>query len=189
MIPGSPVASPSQPPIEIDNSEGMQSRRNRRHRRRRRRLEIKLRTVLISETEITMEQFMPYGTALLSKQKENGQINSVKPLEFGPGDGVNRAQRSLRPDIHFQFAMWHRRGAARVHPVHKRDSTRKWLSLANETRYRLPMRSQWQHACRAEGQQETRQRKKPATESPTTNLQENDLGHRPRRRLGNARPT
>jgi len=160
-----------QPPIEIDNSEDAITTESKTPRKKEA-TEIKLAPFWISETEITMEQLMPYRQ-LYYRIKKKRPDKSVKPLEFGHVDGVTGPTEVYAPDIHFQFAMQPDAAAPSASQYTARQYT-KWLSLLTKHEYRLPMRSQWQHACRAESAR-NQAAEKQATESPTPTSNETDL--------------
>lgn len=135
-----------QPPIEMDavdvagtpNSTKTPKLENKR---------VELQPFWISETEITMKQLMPYRQ-LFYRIKKKLPDDSEESLEFGHVDGVTGPTDVYAPDVHFEYAMQPGAAAPSGSQYTARQYT-KWLSLLAKHEYRLPMRSEWQHACRA----------------------------------------
>ena len=101
----------------------------------------------VSETEITMKQLMPYRQ-LYFRIKKKAPDKSIKPMEVGDVDGVTGPTDVYAPDVHFERATLPDAAAPSTTQYMARQYT-KWLSLMSKHEYRLPMRSEWQHACRA----------------------------------------
>lgn len=102
----------------------------------------------ISQYEITMQQFLPYRS-LYYEQKEAVKNNRGRVPKLGSVDAVTGPTDVYEPDYNFEYA----EAPDSPVPTSTQFSARqytKWLSLLTGTTYRIPMRSEWQHACLAD---------------------------------------
>lgn len=108
-------------------------------------IHVELAPFWVSETEITMNQLIPYRQLYyrIKRKLPNGAIDAI---EFGDVDGVTGPTDIYAPDVHFAYATHPDAAAPSVSQYMARQYT-KWLSLMTKHEYRLPMRSEWQHAC------------------------------------------
>lgn len=140
-----------QPPIEMDaiDAAGMPDSIKAPKQKATR---VELQPFWVSETEITMRQLMPYRQ-LYYRIKKKLPDDSEEPLKFGHVDGVTGPTDVYAPDVHFEYAMQPGAAAPSGSQYTARQYT-KWLSLLTKHEYRLPMRSEWQHACRTRSAQD-----------------------------------
>ena len=113
---------------------------------------VELQPFWVSETEITMKQLMPYRQ-LYYRIKKKHPDEDGDPVKFGHVDGVTGPTDVYAPDVHFEYATDLNAAAPSGSQYMARQYT-KWLSLLTKHEYRLPMRSEWQHACRALSQEQ-----------------------------------
>jgi formylglycine-generating enzyme len=153
-----------QPPIErdaVDDAVTLESAKPLT----RETTKIELQPFWVSETEITMKQLMPYRQ-LYYRIKKKHPDEDADPIEFGHVDGVTGPTDVYAPDVHFEYATELDAAAPSGSQYMARQYT-KWLSLLTKHEYRLPMRSEWQHACRALSHEEQAATKQ-ATEKQAT---------------------
>ncbi len=135
-----------QPPIAMEDGEDLVAT-EKAPRQKGEATQVDVAPLWISETEITMKQLMPYRQ-LYFRIKKKAPDKSIKPMEVGDCDGVTGPTDVYAPDVHFERATQPDAAAPSTTQYMARQYT-KWLSLMSKHEYRLPMRSEWQHACRA----------------------------------------
>lgn len=101
----------------------------------------------IGKFEITMQQYMPYRQLYFTqKRNERKEINQAdNPTAV---DAVTAPTEVYDPGLHFEYADHPDSPALSVSQYAARQYT-KFLSLLTAQTYRLPLRSEWQHACLA----------------------------------------
>ncbi|MEL6105020.1 MAG: SUMF1/EgtB/PvdO family nonheme iron enzyme [Planctomycetota bacterium] len=102
----------------------------------------------ISKYEITMEQFMPYRELSYKHRRDRDNATRLKKLEIDGVDAVTAPTEVYDVRFHFEHATDPKSPVPTVTHFAARQYT-KWLSLLTGATYRLPFRSEWQHACRA----------------------------------------
>ncbi|EMB18565.1 Formylglycine-generating sulfatase enzyme [Rhodopirellula europaea 6C] len=110
----------------------------------------KVQTVAIEpfwmgKLEITMEQYMPYRQLYYAHRKAAFRKGYERP-GFDEVDGVSSPTDVYDYSFHFEFAGASDSPVPTTSQFAARQYT-KWLSLVCELDYRLPLRSEWQHAC------------------------------------------
>ncbi|EKK03360.1 Formylglycine-generating sulfatase enzyme [Rhodopirellula baltica SH28] len=110
----------------------------------------KVQTVAIEpfwmgKLEITMEQYMPYRQLYYAHKKAAFRKGYQRP-GFDEVDGVTAPTDVYDYSINFEFAGASDSPVPTTSQFAARQYT-KWLSLVCEVDYRLPLRSEWQHAC------------------------------------------
>ncbi|EMI29243.1 Formylglycine-generating sulfatase enzyme [Rhodopirellula europaea SH398] len=112
--------------------------------------DLKVQTVAIEpfwmgKLEITMEQYMPYRQLYYAHRKAAFRKGYERP-GFDEVDGVSSPTDVYDYSFHFEFAGASDSPVPTTSQFAARQYT-KWLSLVCELDYRLPLRSEWQHAC------------------------------------------
>lgn len=168
-VPGGVVGL--QPPIDVDSNEVAITIESTKLRKKET-IQVELPPFWVSETEITMKQLMPYRQIYYQIKKKLPD-KPINPIKFGDVDGVTGPTDVYDPHTHFMYAMQPDAAAPSGSQYMARQYT-KWLSLLTKQEYRLPMRSEWQHACRALSA-EDQAAQKQATENQTVATTSNDL--------------
>lgn len=101
----------------------------------------------IGKTEITMRQYMPYRQLYFS-HKERTASEILEHPKFDDVDGVSSPTDVYDPKYNFEYASAEDSPVPTASQFAARQYT-KWLSLLTEVDYRLPLRSEWKHACQA----------------------------------------
>ncbi|PHQ35829.1 sulfatase [Rhodopirellula bahusiensis] len=112
--------------------------------------DLKVQTVEIEpfwmgKFEITMEQYMPYRQLYYAHKKAAFRKGYERP-GFDEVDGVSSPTDVYDYSYNFEFAGASDSPVPTTSQFAARQYT-KWLSLTCKLDYRLPLRSEWQHAC------------------------------------------
>lgn len=101
----------------------------------------------IGKCEITMEQYMPYRRLYYEQKKAQSKEwqDKVDPNDV---DAVTGPTEVYDSNYNFEFAGEPDSPVPSASQFATRQYT-KWLSLVTGCEYRLPLRSEWQHACLA----------------------------------------
>ena len=102
----------------------------------------------MSKYEITMEQFLPYRELYYKFKRDRDYHSTLRRLKSDSVDAVTGPTEVYDPAYNFEFATKPNSPVPTVSQFGARQYT-KWLSLLTGDTYRLPFRSEWQHACRA----------------------------------------
>ncbi|MEL6105021.1 MAG: formylglycine-generating enzyme family protein [Planctomycetota bacterium] len=102
----------------------------------------------MSKYEITMEQFMPYRELYYKHKRDRDNDKLLETLKIDSVDAVTGPTEVYEPNYNFEHATKPKSPVPTVTQFGARQYT-KWLSLLTGEMYRLPFRSEWQHACRA----------------------------------------
>ena len=110
-------------------------------------IEISFAAFWIGKFEITMKQFMPYRRLYYQHKKDRraGTNTSNDPTAV---DAVTGPTEVYDPLYNFEYAGSDDSPVPTVSQFASRQYT-KYISLLTGTEYRLPLRSEWQHACLA----------------------------------------
>ncbi|MEP1646652.1 formylglycine-generating enzyme family protein, partial [Rhodopirellula bahusiensis] len=98
----------------------------------------------IGKLEITMEQYMPYRQLYYAHRKAAFRKGYERP-GFDEVDGVSSPTDVYDYSYNFEFAGASDSPVPTTSQFAARQYT-KWLSLTCKLDYRLPLRSEWQHA-------------------------------------------
>ncbi|MEM6468791.1 MAG: formylglycine-generating enzyme family protein [Planctomycetota bacterium] len=110
-------------------------------------LNVDVRPFWIGKYEITMGQFMPYRK-LHYDIRRSDRVEQLTSKDLGDVDAVSAPSDVYDPTYNFEFAQTGDSAATTMSQFSARHYT-KWLSLLTSVDYRLPLRSEWQHACAA----------------------------------------
>ncbi|MEO1523839.1 MAG: formylglycine-generating enzyme family protein [Planctomycetota bacterium] len=102
----------------------------------------------MSKYEVTMEQFLPYRELYYKHKRDPEYVRRSTGLKLDGVDAVTGPTEVYEPAYIFEYATKPNSPVPTVTQFGARQYT-KWLSLVTGETYRLPFRSEWQHACRA----------------------------------------
>ncbi|MEO1616012.1 MAG: SUMF1/EgtB/PvdO family nonheme iron enzyme [Planctomycetota bacterium] len=114
-------------------------------------MQVSFQPFWIGKYEITMGQYMQYRRLYYAQRRTQRKLRERrrwKPPEQGTVDAVTAPSDVYDSAYHFEFASTNDSAAVSMSQYAARHYT-KWLSLLTHTDYRLPYRSEWQHACAA----------------------------------------
>lgn len=110
-------------------------------------IEVSFGPFWIGKYEITMEQYLPYRR-LYYQQREDQAKKRNQVMDLNEVDAVTGPTEVYDTVYNFEFAGEPNSPVPTASQFAARQYT-KYLSLLTEQTYRLPMRSEWQHACLA----------------------------------------
>ena len=102
----------------------------------------------IGKYEITMQQYMPYRQLYYQQKEDQAKGRDTSKVKLDDLDAVSGPTDVYDTRYNFEYAAAPDSPVPTVSQFATRQYT-KWLSLVTGTTYRLPLRSEWQHACLA----------------------------------------